>query len=361
MNIAIFHELPEGGAKKAVNEIVKYASRDHTVDLYYVDEKKDNGRLSANSKFYKFVPRSWTGNDWKTRLYKDTFELINLKSLHKKIAGEIDRKKYDVVLVNASKYTQAPFILNFLKTFTVYYCHDPHLRIVYEDVLKLKNPKLSRQIYEKITRSIKKKIDKNNISKAKLLIANSYFTKEGVKKAYNRNADVAYLGIDEKMFRPNKSKKEIDVLFVGSKEVVDGYYDLMHACNYLPGISLRVLDFKEEWITAESEMRNLYCRSHVVVALAHNEPLGLVPLEAMSCGVPVVAVNEAGYKETILHNKTGYLVKRDPKQLAEKIKFLLQNKQIACVMGQQGRVNIKKNWTWEKRINELMKIVQTYV
>ena len=43
------------------------------------------------------------------------------------------------------------------------------------------------------------------------------------------------------------------------------------------------------------------------MALAKDEDFGITPVEAMSCGTPVIAFNGGGYKETVINNKTGIL------------------------------------------------------
>lgn len=40
----------------------------------------------------------------------------------------------------------------------------------------------------------------------------------------------------------------------------------------------------------------------------HEEDFGLVPLEAMACGTPVIALNRGGASETVIHNQTGILI-----------------------------------------------------
>lgn len=348
MRIAFFHELPPGGALRAVEAYGEYLSQNNKVDLYYVSERRVENDTFSEVYFHKFLPKIWKGKNWKVRLYKDTFEIYRLKKLHKSIAKKINSMNYDVVIVNASKYTQSPFILRYLTTFSAYYCHDPHLRIVYEKILDIDNDlPYSRKIYEKLNRLIRKKIDKTNIDNADLLIANSQFTKKGVKNSYNINSEVSYLGVEENVFKPLKIKKDIDVLFLGSTDKLDGYYELVHALNFLPKINTKILDFKKEWISDDRILRDYYNRSKIVLCLAYNEPFGLVPLEAMACGIPVIAVNEGGYIETIKHNQTGFLVKRNPKIIADKINFLLQNPELAVIMGKEGRKEIEKNWTWK--------------
>ncbi len=57
-------------------------------------------------------------------------------------------------------------------------------------------------------------------------------------------------------------------------------------------------------------MRAVIRNSKAVIGLAHGEAFGLTPIEAMAIGVPPIFVNEGGYRETIIHNKNGLLIKR---------------------------------------------------
>jgi len=139
---------------------------------------------------------------------------------------------------------------------------------------------------------------------------------------------------------------------------IDGYSLLSESVKLMkkkPALKLHVTG--KDWIDSDKELAKLYSSAKVVVCLANNEPFGLIPLEAMACGVPVIAVNEGGYKESIIDGKTGYLVPRDPKALAQKLEFLLANEKIRTKMGKNARLHIEKNWTWDKSINDLEKIL----
>jgi glycosyltransferase involved in cell wall biosynthesis len=64
---------------------------------------------------------------------------------------------------------------------------------------------------------------------------------------------------------------------------------------------------------------DLYQRSTGVVFTAPNEDWGLVPLEAMACGKPVLAARRGGPTESIIHGETGYLVDDTPAEFARAI------------------------------------------
>lgn len=361
MKIAFFHELPVGGARRAVNEIAKQLKEKHLVDLYLVDEKfsKKEKKYFNHSFFYRFTPKTWKGKNWKVRLYKDTIELFQLFRLHEKIAKQIRKKNYDFLFINASKFTQAPFILRFNNSIKIYYCHDPHYRIIYESILKIpKNINSFKYVYEKINRYMRKIIDKINMEKADLIFANSNYTKIQFGKVYKKESLVCYLGVDEIFFKPYQVKKEIDILFIGSYEEVDGYYFLEKILKKMTiKPKVRILAIEKEWISDDYKLRNLYRKSKIVVCFTHNEPFGLVPLEAMACGVPIVAVNEAGYKESIIDNKTGFLISRNVEIAAKKIEFLLTHEDYLVKFGKEARKNIIKNWTWKENVKKIENIL----
>ena len=105
-----------------------------------------------------------------------------------------------------------------------------------------------------------------------------------------------------------------------------------------------------------NSMPQLYTESDVVVypTLA-DEPLGLVPLEAMSCRRPVVGSSCGGIIETILDGKTGYLVEPgDPVSLAQALTTLLSNPDRAREMGEHGRQHVIHNFDIAQHVEALV-------
>ncbi len=358
MKIAFFHELPFGGARRCVNDFARYLKNNHHVDLYYVDSEEniDEHINFTNAYFYKFIPVIWKGRNWKLRLYKDTIELFKLRALHKSIAEKINRKNYDFAFVHGSRYTQAPFVLKYLKIKKIYYCQET-LRMIYENDLSSMDLDLLRKLYERFNRFLRKKIDSENLKKADIVLANSYFTKSNVLTAYNIKSKVCYMGVDLSIFKQEKLKKDIDVLFIGAKDYINGYPLFLEALQIInrKNIVIKVID-GSKWIS-DSELVDFYNRSKVVLTLGLNEPFGLVALETMACAVPIIALDEGGHKETVVNGQTGFLVPRRSKVIAEKIKLFLSHTDIARKFGFNGRNEIIRNWTWKKRISDLESIM----
>src|SRR5438105_3984432 len=169
MKIAVFYHLPFGGAKRVVQEHVKgLKSFGHRVDIYSTKKENDifdPGLVADNEYIYPFslsnLPVPFFG---RAKQEFDTF--YSLKNLHRKIASDIDSRGYDIALIHTDVFTQAPFILRFLKTKSVYFCLEP-LRMVYEYSLRMPDDlRLPNKLYESLNRSLRKKIDRENARSA---------------------------------------------------------------------------------------------------------------------------------------------------------------------------------------------------
>jgi phosphatidylinositol alpha-1,6-mannosyltransferase len=88
------------------------------------------------------------------------------------------------------------------------------------------------------------------------------------------------------------------------------------------------------------------------------EGLGIVYLEASSCGLPVLAGNSGGAPDAVIENTTGLIVDgTDVQQIASAAIELLKNSTAAKSMGAAGRTWIVENWRWEiwsKKFEELL-------
>lgn len=365
MRIAVFYNLPFGGAKRVVFEHTR-GLRDlgHTVDVYTLDKEIDvfSPGLVANKEYkYNYSALS-IPIPILSRILLDLQVFYKLKNLHKKIAGDIDSRGYDIVIVHTDTHTQAPFILQFLKTKNIYFCLEP-LRMVYEYSLKIPNQLgWFNKLYETFNRMIRKKLDCENARSAYSTLAISLFGREYMIQAFDLYPKISYLGVDQTVFRPLKIKRKNQVLFVAEKEYIYGYDLAKKAIKLIPEDKRPsfkiVFGTKKDIRISDDELRGTYNESLVTLSLSRFDTFGLVPLESMACGTPVIALNVAGYRETVLNGKTGFLVEFNPNEIAEKIMRFIDDPLLSAEMGREGRKWVMNNWTWKKSVATLDKIIE---
>ncbi len=183
-------------------------------------------------------------------------------------------------------------------------------------------------------------------------------------------------GVDTALFRPLERSRvrrrlgllphEPIVLFVGRIEPLKGIDILLRAAAQLDGrFSLLVVGGDARDGSRKAELRGLarelgigervtfleaaphselplyYNAADVCVVPSYYESFGLVALEAMACGVPVVASGVGGLRETVRDGRTGYLVPwRCPEPFAERLDLLLSNEPLRRSLGREARAAV---------------------
>lgn len=106
-----------------------------------------------------------------------------------------------------------------------------------------------------------------------------------------------------------------------------------------------------------------YSAADLVVMPSYYEPFGLVPVEAMACGAPVIGSRVGGIQFTIHNKQTGFLVPaRRYRALANQILVLLNNPCLREKMGRAGVLRVKKqfnNHLLSRQMNHLFKTLIT--
>ena len=111
----------------------------------------------------------------------------------------------------------------------------------------------------------------------------------------------------------------------------------------------------------EESLKPFYYRAANVFCLPSvmkHEIFGIVNLEAMACGVPIVASQIGGVPDVVKDGENGLLVPpRDSKILADAIIYLLENKDIREKMGNNGRRKVE-GYSWERIAEETEKVYE---
>lgn len=102
-------------------------------------------------------------------------------------------------------------------------------------------------------------------------------------------------------------------------------------------------------LVSRADMPALLRSADAVVCTPWYEPFGIVPLEAMACGVPVVATAVGGLTDTVVDGVTGLLVPpRSPKDLAGALRRLLGDASARESFGIAGTDRVRARYSWDR-------------
>lgn len=208
-------------------------------------------------------------------------------------------------------------------------------------------------------------------------IAISEYAKMQIRKIYNVDSEVIYLGADLNRFKPEGRKKELkkSVVYVGRIVEYKGLHLLIEAFKkanvknsnlYIIGKAgsqdyyQKLLKMKTDNIhflgTVPIEVLPAYYRGADVFASGTQwEGFGLPFVEAQACGTPVIGFNKASIPEVIENGKSGYTVK-DIADFANKIRLLLTYSGLREEMSKNA-VKFARKFTWEEHMKKYLKIV----
>jgi len=95
-------------------------------------------------------------------------------------------------------------------------------------------------------------------------------------------------------------------------------------------------------------------KADIFVLPSEWESFGIVMLEAMACGLPVVASRTAGASEVVVDGQTGFTFPiRDVKTMADQIQRLIENPNLRVQMGNAGRQRVETCFSWRQHMNEM--------
>lgn len=101
-----------------------------------------------------------------------------------------------------------------------------------------------------------------------------------------------------------------------------------------------------------------YAAAEMVVMPSHYESFGMVALEAMAMGTPVIASEVGGLAHLVQPGVNGFHVpSRDPEALAARILVLLTNKPLRQQLGEQARAHTKQ-YSWESITARMIEVYQ---
>lgn len=214
---------------------------------------------------------------------------------------------------------------------------------------------------------------------------------EFLKHLGARNIRLIYDGIDTATFR----KRDTDlrqrlgiandiclITFVGRLIYAKGVQDLVSALprakTVVPNIELLIVGdepyrAKLERLTLEAgcaqditflgekpptEIVDILSATDIFINPSYSEGLPTSVLEAAAVGIPIIAADVGGTREIVKNGETGLLIQPgQPEQIAEAVRLLAQNRQMADELGREARRLVEKRFDWDKVIDDWLECV----
>ena len=193
-------------------------------------------------------------------------------------------------------------------------------------------------------------------------------------------------GVDEKVFVPTPEKKQTEkyVLYTGVLRGRKGLFDLIKCAEYVsktfPNVKFFItgkgplLHILKEKVRKMGLQKNIvflgYVKRDRLIQIYQNASIHVVPsvyeglptvlLEAMSCGLPVVATAVGGNTEVISSGVNGFLVPpKAPQEMARVILKLLDDPKLREKIGREARKTIERYYTWDRIADNILKCYQS--
>ncbi len=236
------------------------------------------------------------------------------------------------------------------------------------EVDKYTYPSVSSRVYTTYLSSMKESC----IDKADLVLLNSRWLQGQFNKNFpNKLNNLLYVGVDSNQWKPDSSNNKMPLKYPAVAGVfqfsqfskVRGLLNFIEVIKKMPDVHfyfagagpyLNLIEQnKPQNMTllgylSKSEVKRLIESCAVFVHPSGLDALPRAIREASLLEKPIVASNIGGIPEMVIDNETGYLCQiENYEQWAERIRFLLDNKDIAQAFGKNARKHILKKFNWQ--------------
>lgn len=293
LKVAIFYDWLNqwGGAEKVLQSILQLYPQADLYTLVYDPSKTTwlPQKTKIITSFINKLPYAKYNPIFYTPFYAIALE-------------QFDLRQYDIVISTTSTIGHA--LLTSPTTLFVCYYHN-----------------INRHLYQNRLLSFYHPIDKIYSTRPDTNFCNSITVQNRLLKYLNKKSIVINPGIDTNFFIPNSNTSKKHFLVV-SRLVPHKRIDIaIQACQQLKrnliivGTGRHISNLKNisdpKYIhfvgqVDDQQLLNYY-QSAFALICPQIEDYGLTPIEAMSCGTPVIALNKGGIPETVVHNKTGIM------------------------------------------------------
>ena len=374
-----------------LNEAIGLQERGHVVDVYAPTVSGNvfpelMNQVSVHELF-PFLPRSLGLRDALGMLLASSMAPVFINRFREYDAIVAHSQPSNWIALNIKKALKIPYVA---------YLHQPN-RFLYPreiDILTGYDVNPNYKLLDSLHsfRRLLEGLDGASIRGSETVLVNSKWIKASVDEIYGLKSLVCYPGVDEEFFNTESEtseeydgqryilstnrhypQKRLDYVIMSLPQVNRRHPDCSYVItgaftsytDYLRKLAQRLGVFDRVVFTnkiSEEELKQRYRNAYLYAYTSPEEDFGLGPLEAGACGVPSVAWDNAGPRETVVDGVTGYRVEPfEIKKLAEAQNSLLGDQETRNRMGANARRFVRERFTWDKHNDRLETVLETVV
>lgn len=269
---------------------------------------------------------------------------------------QFDLSGYDLVISNSTMAAKG--VITKPETVHISYCHTPP-RYLWDSAV---DPRAKKGRFAALRQHVTHQMrlwDKVAADRVDYFLSNSHYIARRVKKFYRRDSEVLYPPVDMENFQLDETVARGDHFLFVSRLINYKKCDIVIQAFNKSGLPLKIVGYGPdedrlksiaakniEFLGAKSgvDLAKEYQRAKAFV-FAAEEDFGIVPIEAMACGTPVIAFGKGGATESIVEGKTGlFFHKQSPEAINEAIELFNTMKFDSKIIRNQAEKFSKKNF-----------------
>lgn len=323
---------------------------------------------------------------------KNIFRKFHIKNLYIKQLIEIPYFNF-MTIVKSFMMTKNKNNIVISHSFDSYFGDVVHMHslVIHTFIKKIKNKDYKALFYPLYYYLILREFI--SIHLFKKVIAISSEDKKNILKYYflkSSQVEVIHNGVDIKQFNvqlsyeeqnkiltsSNINENDFKIIFVGHYFKNKGLYQLIEAINILKHYNIQLLvvgqdnidnflklakkygiDDKIKFLGMRSDVNKLMAMSDIFVLPTYNEPFGLVGVEALASGLPILMTKTQGPKDYLKDGINGFFIKRNGDDIAKKISLFYNDKKLLKDMSLQARKDALE-FSWDQISKKYISLIE---
>ncbi len=326
MKIALIHDWLVGirGGEKVLEQIISALKENYEIErleiFTLVHKKNSQSEIIENIKINTSFIQKLPFGIKKYRYFLPVFPYA---------IESFDLNDFDLII--SSSHAVAKGIIPNSKALHICYCHTP-MRYIWEHYHTYfgNSGFIKKMIYGYVAKNLRE-WDIISSNRVDYFIANSLNVKTRIQKIYGKDAEVIYPPVDTDFFNCEDKFKREEYYLIISALVPYKKVDIAIKAFNKTDLKLIIVgegpekkklkklvkkdNIEFKGAVDDKSLLEYYCKAKALV-FTGEEDFGIVPVEAQSCGLPVIAFKKGGALETVIENETGiFFNKQTPDSL----------------------------------------------